>query len=84
LRHFANPAFWQAYAKLPRNVQRLADSNFALLKDNPNHPSLRLKTIGDLWSVRIGLHYRALAVEAEDGLIWFWIGSHAAYDNMIR
>lgn len=30
-----------------------------------------------------GLRYRALAVEADDGLVWFWIGSHADYGNMV-
>ncbi len=65
-------------------MQRLADGNFALLKDNPRHPSLHLKKIDRYWSVRVGLHYRALAVEVADGLVWFWIGSHADYDSMIR
>jgi hypothetical protein len=27
--------------------------------------------------------YRALAREADDGYLWFWIGSHADYDRMI-
>lgn len=30
-----------------------------------------------------GLHYWALAVEADDGLVWFWVGSHSDYDNMV-
>jgi hypothetical protein len=34
--------------------------------------------------VRVGLHYRALAVEDGDDLIWFWIGTHAQYDAIIR
>jgi len=84
MRHFASPAFWQAYAKLPENVRALADKNYTLLKENPQHPSLHFKKTGRFWSVRIGLRYRALAVEANDGLLWFWIGSHADYDAMIR
>jgi hypothetical protein len=31
----------------------------------------------------VGLRHRALAVEVEDGLLWFWIGSHADYDKLI-
>jgi hypothetical protein len=62
----------------------LADKNFALLKSNPHHPSLQLKQIGRYWSVRVSLRYRALAVEVEEGLLWFWIGSHADYDALIR
>jgi hypothetical protein len=34
-------------------------------------------------SVRVGLRYRALAVEVEGGYLWFWIGSHADYDKLI-
>jgi hypothetical protein len=80
MRHYASPAFWQAYAKLPQNIRGLADKNDALLKENPRHPSLRLKKVGRFWSVRVGSRHRALAVEVDDGLLWFWIGSHADYD----
>jgi hypothetical protein len=45
--------------------------------------SLQLKKVGRLWSVRVGSRYRALAVEVDAGLLWFWIGSHADYDAMI-
>jgi len=65
-------------------VRRLADRNYELLKKNPKHPSLHFKKVGRYWSVRVGSHYRALAVEMEDGLIWFWIGSHADYDKLIK
>jgi hypothetical protein len=83
MRHFAGPAFWKAYEKLPSAVRELADKNFALLKSDPNHPSLRLKKVGRLWTVRVGLRYRALATEVDGGLLWFWIGSHADYDALI-
>jgi hypothetical protein len=39
--------------------------------------------VGSYWSIRVGLHYRALAVEREGDLVWFWIGSHRDYDNLI-
>jgi hypothetical protein len=84
MRHAASPAFWQAYEKLPANVRALADKNYALLKENPQHPSLHFKKVGRFWSVRVGLRYRALAVEADDALVWFWIGSHADYDALIK
>ena len=84
MRHFASAGFWESYQRLPENVRLLADKNYALLKQNPQHPSLHLKKVGRFWSVRIGTRYRALAVEVEGGLLWFWIGSHADYDVMIR
>jgi hypothetical protein len=65
-------------------MSALADKNYLLLKENPQHPSLQFKKVGRFWSVRVGLRCRALAVEADDGnLVWFWIGSHADYDAMI-
>jgi len=59
----------------------LADKQFELLETNPNHRSLRFKKIGELWSVRIGVRYRALGVDVEGGILWFWIGTHADYDK---
>ncbi|HZP83350.1 MAG TPA: hypothetical protein VFB21_17030 [Chthonomonadaceae bacterium] len=84
LQHFASPRFWQLYCALPEEVRELADRSYALLKADPTHPSLHFKKIGSLWSVRVGLHYRALAVEREEGLVWFWIGTHAEYDRLLR
>jgi hypothetical protein len=85
VRHFKDPDFQPLYDALPEHVQRLADKSFALLKRDPRHPSLHFKRIrDDLWSARVGLRYRALAIEGEDGFQWFWIGSHADYDAMIR
>ncbi len=83
VRHFASPPFWDAYGKLPERVREVADKNYALLKENPRHPSLQLKKVGRFWSVRVGNRYRALAVEVDQDLIWFWIGSHAEYDAII-
>jgi hypothetical protein len=83
MRHWASPAFWQAYARLPQHTRDLADKNYELLKADPRHPSLHFKQIGRYWSVRVGAHYRALGVDIEGGVLWFWIGSHADYDRMI-
>lgn len=84
MNHFASRAFWEAYDKLPEQVRALADKNYALLKTNPRHPSLQFKKIGRFWSVRVGLRYRALAVEADNDLVWFWIGSHGDYNSIIK
>jgi hypothetical protein len=84
MNHYASPRFWQHYHQLPEPIQRLADKNYELLRQNPQHPSLHFKQIGRFWSVRVGIGYRALAVEVPDGLVWFWIGSHAEYDQLVR
>jgi hypothetical protein len=81
--HFADPKFWRRYDALPGSVRQLADKALLLLKQTPAAPSLRLKKAGRYWSIRIGRHHRALAVEIPEGLLWFWIGDHAEYDRLI-
>ena len=86
MKYFTSSRFWGCYAELPKTIQELADKKFELLKSNPHHPSLHLKKIGNkkqVWSVRVGLHYRALGKEISNGIIWFWIGDHAEYDHLI-
>jgi len=65
-------------------IKTLADRSFEILKTNPLHPSLHFKKIENYRSVRIGIHYRALAVEQPEGLLWIWIGNHAEYDKMLN
>jgi hypothetical protein len=83
VRHLATPRFWLCYRQLPEEVQRLADKCYELLRQDARHPSLHFKKVGRFWSVRVGLHYRALAVEREADLVWFWIGAHAEYDRLL-
>lgn len=83
MKHFASPEFWSCYHRLPKQVQQLADTCYELLKADPSHPSLHFKKIGKYRAVRIGLHYRSLAIETEEGLLWFWIGSHSEYDKLL-
>ena len=81
--HRTTPQFWDRFYQLPEAIQRLARKNFALLQENPRHPSLHFKKVGRFWSARVGLNYRALAVEDEDDFIWVWIGNHDDYDRLI-
>jgi hypothetical protein len=84
LKHLASPDFWAAFDTLPARTRELARKNFELLKSDPRHPSLHLKKIGRYRSVRVGLRYRALGVEIETGILWFWIGAHADYDDLLK
>jgi hypothetical protein len=36
-----------------------------------------------VYSVRVGLGYRAVGTLDGDVMIWFWIGSHADYDGLL-
>jgi hypothetical protein len=71
------------YEALPVSVRDLADRAFAQLKRNPRHPSLHFKKVGKFWSARVGLHYRVVGVDAPEGVLWFWIGTHSQYDNLV-
>ena len=83
MNHHTSPSFWECYKQLPEAIPKLADKNFALLKTNPTHPSLHFKKVGRFRSARVGRNFRALAVESDDGLLWFWIGNHAEYERLI-
>jgi hypothetical protein len=85
LKHFASAKFWQRFDSLPQDIQTIARSNFELLKQNPYHPSLQFKPVknGAFRSVRVNLGYRALGVSVDEGVQWFWIGSHADYDKLL-
>ena len=84
MRHRANPKFWRFFAQLPAQVQKLAKANFELLKQDPYHPSLHFKRAGRFWSVRVGIHFRAVAVEKGANLVWFWIGRHDEYGSILE
>ena len=83
MKHQATPRFWACYHRLPAEVQQLADRCYQLLLQDSRHPSLHFKRVAQFWSVRVGLHYRALAVEEGGVPVWVWIGTHAEYDRLI-
>ncbi|ALJ68290.1 hypothetical protein AOY38_10870 [Synechocystis sp. PCC 6803] len=83
MNHHTNSDFWFCYRHLPEEIQRRADKAYQLLNQNPRHPSLHFKKVGELWSVRVTLDYRALSVETDDGYVWFWIGTHEDYDKLL-
>ena len=79
--------FRKTYAQLPEHIRRRAREAYRLFRDNPMHPSLRFKQVHatrPIYSARVGLGYRALAVRDGDVVIWFWIGTHADYDRLLR
>ena len=86
--HRATADFWHLFDELPRDVRARAEKQFALLKSDFRHPSLHFKPVKmqrgeELWSARVSLYYRALALRKPDGYLWIWIGDHKAYDLLI-
>lgn len=78
--------FRDAYAKLPEHIQERARKAYAMWKKDLNHPALQFKQIHSakpIYSIRITLSYRAIGVKENNTIIWFWIGSHSDYNNLI-
>ncbi len=89
MRSSRTPNFRQKFAKLPARIKETAKKNYELWKKNPFHPSLEFKEVKpkeNIWSVRIGIGWRALGVMKTDDkkIIWFWVGSHAEYDKLLN
>lgn len=79
--------FWALFAALPPDVQKSAHDKYRLFRSDPRHGSLQFKQIHatrQIYSVRIGLGYRAVGVMSEGTIIWFWAGSHRDYERLIR
>ena len=69
--------FWKHFESLPANVQKLAREKYELWKSDPHHPPLGFEERRNgICVVRVGNHYRALAVREGDVIAWFWIGTH--------
>ncbi len=88
MEHRATTAFWREYRSLPPDIRHRADKQFLLLKVDPQYPSVQFKKIGErqgqeLWSARVTLNYRALALKRNYGYLWFWIGGHQTYETLI-
>jgi hypothetical protein len=82
-----SPEFIKCFQKLPQRIRRQARKNYRLWKRNPSHSSLQFKRVGKrmpVYSVRVAIGWRALAVKQNSSILWFWIGSHAAYERMLK
>jgi hypothetical protein len=77
------PEFWRRYHALPAHVRVATRKAFQLWKRDSFHPSLHFKKIGaDKWSIRVGIHYRAIGRFAGNMMVWDWIGSQEEYDHI--
>jgi len=78
--------FRACFAALPKEVKAHARRAHQIWRANPSHPGVRFKPIRGhegLYSVRIGLGWRAIGRWEADTVTWFWIGSHAENDGLI-
>ncbi len=78
--------FISCFRQLPRHIQEQARKNYRIWKQNPQHRSLQFKRVHTeepVYSVRVGIGWRALGLLENNDIHWFWIGSHADYDKLL-
>jgi hypothetical protein len=78
--------FIASFRKLPARIQALARKNYRLWREKPSHPGLQFKLVGlrsPVYSIRVGIGWRALGLKIDQGIVRFWIGSHAEYERVI-
>ena len=78
--------FREALKQLPKEIRQNAQEAYRLWQQDPQHPSLHFKRIHStkpVYSVRVGLGWRAVGLRRGDNMVWYWIGSHADYEKLI-
>ena len=73
--------------RLSPQTQRQAAQAYRLWCSDPYHTSLQFKRVSPrqpIYAVRIGIGHRALGLREGDHIVWFWIGSHGDYDQLLK
>jgi len=73
--------------RLPADIQEQAVRAYALWRMEPYHNSLQFKRVSQrqlIYSVRVGRGHRALGLRDGEHVYWFWIGTHAEYDQLLK
>jgi hypothetical protein len=79
--------FRQLYHQAPPERKAKIRRAYKLWRENPAHPSLRFKKVHStlpIYSARDDLDWRAVGVLQDGTLVWFWVGSHQAYEALLR
>lgn len=78
--------FRKAFTGLPKKIQHQVKDAYKQFKKDPFCPSLRFKRVHStrpIYSVRVSSEYRAVGIQDESEMIWFWIGSHDDYEKLL-
>ena len=79
--------FLACFGALPESVKAQARKAYRLWRQDPAHPSLQFKKVHatePVYSARVSLGWRVLGLLEGDTVYWFWIGSHADYDRLLK
>lgn len=68
-------------------LQWQAREAFRLFNTNPAHPGLKFARIhgtqAPIYSLRFSEQCRVLGRKEDDTMVWFWIGTHNGYEELI-
>jgi hypothetical protein len=82
--------FDKLYDKLSKVAKELVDGALGLYLKNPSHPGLRTHKLKDSKkgrhhngsvSISASRHVSAICVPLQDTNLWYWVGSHEAYNG---
>lgn len=79
--------FLTRFAELLDAVKAQARKAYRIWQESPAHPGLqfmKVHTTESIYSVRVSLGWRVLGLREGDTMYWFWIGSHAEYDQLLK
>ena len=79
--------FRKLYENLPEQIRKQAMEAYIQFKSDSYYPSLHFKRVHSsrpIYSVRITKDYRAVGIQQNNEIIWFWIGSHSDYDKLLN
>jgi len=87
VKSYVTKSFRKLFEALPEDIQARARTNYKLWREDNFHSSLQFKKVSrnqEIYSVRIGLGYRALGLVEAAEIYWFWIGPHGEYDKLLK
>lgn len=79
--------FRKTFSQLPDAVKEQVAKAYKIWQSDPYQGSLQFKRVSQnqpIYSARVGLNYRVLGLLENDHIYWFWIGSHAEYDELLK
>lgn len=80
-------AFRKLLASLPDEIRKQAWISYRDWRKDVWASRFEFKQVHSsqpIYSVRINYSYRAVGFRQNDEVTWFWIGSHADYDNLLN
>jgi len=79
--------FRKLFVGLSKAVRKQVKEAYAQFRRNPYHPSLHFKRVHNtrpIYLIGITKNYRAVGIQQDDEIIWFWIGSHSKYSRLLK